>query len=132
MTKEVGDRAGQGRACGNLSHAYSALDDFQRAKDYYEHCLSIAKEVGDRVGEGHAYYCLGTSLLAEGCLNEALFHFKSSVETIGTISASCISEDVWKISFRKLFKEACNCLWQLLIRLKLTDEALYTVERGRA
>ncbi|CAH3198963.1 unnamed protein product [Porites evermanni] len=82
MTKEVGDRAGQGRACGNLGHAYSALDDFQQAKDYYEHCLSIAKEVGDRVGEGHAYYCLGTSLLAEGCLNEALFHFKSSVETI--------------------------------------------------
>ena len=45
-TKEIGDRAGEGRAYGNLSNAYQSLGDYQKAIDYDEKCLKIAKEIG--------------------------------------------------------------------------------------
>ena len=34
--KEVGDRAGEGRACGNLGNAYQTLGDFCKAAEYHE------------------------------------------------------------------------------------------------
>ena len=67
-----------------------------------------------------------------GSLNEALAHFRSSVETLNTIRASRISKDVWKISFRKVCKTAYTYLWQVLLMLQKTDEALYAAEQGRS
>ena len=52
ISKEVGDRAGEGRAYGNLGSAYYSLGDFQKAIEYHERRLKISKEVGDRAGEG--------------------------------------------------------------------------------
>ena len=56
---EVGDRAGQGRAYGNLGNAYHSLGQFQQAIEYHKQDLSIAIEVGDRAGQGRAYGNLG-------------------------------------------------------------------------
>ena len=56
----VGDRAGQGRAYGNLGIAYNSLGQFQQAIEYHKQRLSIAIEVGDRAGQGGAY---GLSLI---------------------------------------------------------------------
>ena len=94
--------------------------------------LCIAEEIGDKFSEGKAYYGLGCFLLRLGRWNEALFHFITSVEILDAIRASCISEDALKISFRNLYKGAYSCLWQVLIKLQLTDEALYAAEKGRA
>ena len=91
---------------------------------YLRLSLSIAEEVGSKFFEGQAYFQLGGCLLDLGCWNEALFHFLTSVEILDAIRASCISEDALKISFRNLFKCAYTCLWQVLIMLQLTDEAL--------
>ena len=55
----MGDRAGEGRAFGNLGNVYHSLGDFQKAMEYYERLLKISKEVGDRAGEGRAYVSLG-------------------------------------------------------------------------
>ena len=59
---EIGDRAGEGAAYGNLGVAYNSLGDFQKAIEYHEKALEIAKEIGCRAGEGRAYgkswYCL--------------------------------------------------------------------------
>ena len=52
IVKEVGDRAGEGKAYGNLGNAYHSLGKFQEAIEYHNQDLSIAKEVGDRAGEG--------------------------------------------------------------------------------
>ena len=60
MTKEVRDRAGEGRAYGSLGNAYGSLGDFSKAIEYHPQDLAIAKEVGDRAGEGIAYGNLGT------------------------------------------------------------------------
>ena len=59
--KEIGDRAGEGRAYGNLGNAYDSLGDYQRAFEYHEKHLKIAKEFGDWAGEGAAYESLGTA-----------------------------------------------------------------------
>ena len=32
---EIGDRGGEGRACGNLRDAYQSLGDHQRAIEYH-------------------------------------------------------------------------------------------------
>ena len=52
IAKEIGDRAGEGRAYGNLGNAYDSLGDYQKAIEYHEKHLKIAKEIGDRAGEG--------------------------------------------------------------------------------
>jgi tetratricopeptide (TPR) repeat protein len=60
IAKEVGDRAGQGRAYANLGIAYQSQGDFSKAIDHHTQHLAIAKEVGDRAGEGRSYGKLGT------------------------------------------------------------------------
>ena len=89
--KQNNSRIEEGRAYCNLGNAYYSLGDFQRAIEYHEKDLSIAKDVGDRAGEGSAYYNLGMSYLKLDSLNEALAHFRLSVETHNTIRASLIS-----------------------------------------
>jgi hypothetical protein len=56
IAKEVGDRAGEGKAngiYGNLVNAYhETLGNLSKAIEYHRQRLAIAKEVGDRAGEG--------------------------------------------------------------------------------
>ena len=61
MRKRWGDKAGEGRAYGNLGNAYQSLGDFRKAIQYHELRLQIAKEVGDKAGEGRAYGNLGNA-----------------------------------------------------------------------
>ena len=55
-----------------------------------------------------------------------------SVETHNTIRGSLISKDVWKIRYRTVWTNAYTYLWQVLIMLQKTNEALYAAEQGRA
>ena len=132
IAKGAGKRVVEGRAYCYLGNAYSSLNDFQQAIEYFRQYLCISEEVGDKFHEGDAYYRLGISLEKLGCWNEALFHFITSVEILDAVRARCISEDSLKISFRDLSKGAYTCLWRVLIMLQLTDEALYSAEKGRA
>ena len=72
IAKEVGDRAGEGRAYCNLGNAYDSLGDFKQAIDYYMLHLTIAKEVGDRAGEGGAYCNLGIAYRSLGDFKQAI------------------------------------------------------------
>ena len=56
IAKEIGDRAGEGAAYGNLGNAYDSLGDYQKAIEYNEKHLKIAKEIGDRAGEGRSLW----------------------------------------------------------------------------
>ena len=62
----MGDRAGEGRAYGNLGIAYESQGDFSKAITYHAQHLAIAKEVGDRAGEGQAYGNLGCAYRSQG------------------------------------------------------------------
>ena len=65
ISKELGDRAGEGKAYGNLGNVYDSLGDFQKAIEYHKRHLKISKEVGDRAGEGDAYGNLGNAYLSQ-------------------------------------------------------------------
>ena len=66
IAKEIGDKAGEGRAYGNLGNVYQSLGDYQRAIEYQEKHLKIAKEIGDRAGKGIAYGNLGNAYQSLG------------------------------------------------------------------
>ena len=72
IAKNTGDRAGEGRAYGNLGNACQCLGDFKQALEYHNQHLSIAKEVGDRAGEGRAYGNLGNACQGLGNFKQAL------------------------------------------------------------
>ena len=77
IAKEIGDRAGEGGAYGNLGIAYQSLGDYQKAMEYHEKHLKIAKEIGDRAGEGGAYGNLGISYRSLGDYEKAIeYHEK--------------------------------------------------------
>ena len=72
ISTEVGDRAGEGGAYGNLGVAYDCLGDFQKAIDYHQRHLKISTEVGDRAGEGIAYGNLGIAYRSLGDFQKAI------------------------------------------------------------
>ena len=75
--KQNNNKFEEGRAYGNLGIAYHSLGDFQRATEYHEKRLSIAKDVGDRAGEGRAYGNLGNTYRSLGDFQRAIeYHEK--------------------------------------------------------
>jgi tetratricopeptide (TPR) repeat protein len=77
VAKEVGDRAVEGSAYGNLSNAYELKGDSAKAIECHAQDLAIAKEVGDRAGEGKAYGNLGTCHMYLNEYDKAVAHFET-------------------------------------------------------
>jgi len=72
IAKEVGDRAGEGRANGNLSNAYDSQGHLAKAIEYHTQHLAIAKEMGDRVEKGKAYGNIGNAYQSLGDFSKAI------------------------------------------------------------
>ena len=53
---EIGDRAAQGRACGNLGNVHYLLGNFSRAIHFHQERLKIAREFGDRAAGMSLYF----------------------------------------------------------------------------
>ena len=132
IAKEIGDIAGEGTAYGNLGSASHGLGEHEQAIVYCEQHLRIANEVGDRAGQALACYFLGYSFELSGSLREAIEYYRSSVNLYNGMRALLSSEDEWKISFRSLHQHVYTALWTTLLKIQDTDEALCTVEQGRA
>ncbi|MBC6474270.1 MAG: tetratricopeptide repeat protein [Hormoscilla sp. GM102CHS1] len=52
-------RAENRRALVNLGNAYNYLKQYQKARDYLQQSLAVAREIGNRIGEGGALNNLG-------------------------------------------------------------------------
>ena len=77
IAKEIGDRAGEGKAYGNLGNAYDSLGDSQKAIEYHKERLTIAVEIGDRASEGGAWGDLGNAYHSLGDFQKAIeYHEK--------------------------------------------------------
>ena len=76
----MGDKAGEGRAYGNLGIAYRSLGDFHKAIEYHECDLQIAKEVGDKAGEGRAYGNLGNAYNSLGDFHKAIEYHERGLQ----------------------------------------------------
>lgn len=61
MAKELGNKAAEGEAYGNLGVAHDRLGEFITAIRYHECCLRMAKELGVRSAEGLEYGYLGNN-----------------------------------------------------------------------
>jgi tetratricopeptide (TPR) repeat protein len=59
ISREIGDRRGEGNALGNLGIAYDNLGDYHKSIEYMEQVLVLMREIGDRRGEGNALSNLG-------------------------------------------------------------------------
>ena len=81
IAKEIGDRAGEGRAYGNLGIAYDSLGDYQKVIEYHEKRLKISKEIGDRAGEGRAYVNLGSAYWSLGFYRKAIEYHAKHLKT---------------------------------------------------
>lgn len=52
ISREIGDRRGEGNQLGNLGNIYLYLGKTRKAIEYYKQILIIHREIGDRRGEG--------------------------------------------------------------------------------
>ena len=132
ITKEVGDRAGEGKAYCNLGIAYYNLGDFQKAMEYLERHLKISKEVGDRAGEGIAYSNLGNAYHSLGEFHRAIQCYKNSLIAFDHIRRNLISNDEWKITLKSTYDHINLRLWELQFKEGKVIEALLTADQGRA
>ena len=74
------DRNGEGRFLGNLGLAYYSLGQYQRAIDYLQQALEIARAIGDRNGEGGCLGNLGSAYDSLGQYQRAIDYHQQPLE----------------------------------------------------
>ncbi|XP_044288216.1 G-protein-signaling modulator 2 isoform X3 [Varanus komodoensis] len=80
IVTELGDRAAQGRAYGNLGNTHYLLGNFRSAVIAHEQRLLIAKEFGDRAAERRAYSNLGNAYIFLGEFETAAEYYKKTLQ----------------------------------------------------
>ncbi|XP_029473914.1 G-protein-signaling modulator 2 isoform X1 [Rhinatrema bivittatum] len=80
IVTELGDRAAQGRAYGNLGNTNYLLGNFRKAVMFHEQRLLIAKEFGDRPAERRAYSNLGNAFIFLGEFEMAAEYYKKTLQ----------------------------------------------------
>ncbi len=132
ISKEIGDRANEGDACLRLSYLLLSIGEEQQAMEFSKQHFIICKETGDICGEGSAYLCQAQCLYGLGFLSDAVVSYQSSVQKFNRVRSLLRSKDEWKISLRNECRIAYTALWNVLLELDRTDEALIAAEKGRA
>ncbi|XP_062836867.1 G-protein-signaling modulator 2 isoform X2 [Anolis carolinensis] len=86
IVTELGDRAAQGRAYGNLGNTHYLLGNFRSAVIAHEQRLLIAKEFGDRAAERRAYSNLGNAYIFLGEFETAAEYYKRTLQLARQLS----------------------------------------------
>ena len=122
ITKEIGDRHGEGESYGSLANDYLALGDLMKAIDFCSRQLNIAKEVGDKSLEAAAYCLLASIFESQGRLPKAVENYKASIALYDAMRSLLKSKDEWKVNFRNKAQIAYTSI----------NESLFAAEKGRA
>ncbi|XP_061406498.1 G-protein-signaling modulator 2-like isoform X2 [Lethenteron reissneri] len=80
LVRELGDRAAQGRAFGNLGNTYYLLGCFSQAVACHQERLAIAREFGDKGAERRAYSNLGNAHIFLGQFESAAEFYKKTLQ----------------------------------------------------
>ncbi|XP_059494264.1 G-protein-signaling modulator 1b isoform X7 [Stegostoma tigrinum] len=80
IVQELGDRAAQGRAYGNLGNTHYLLGNYNDAIAFHKERLSIAKEFGDKAAERRAYSNLGNAHIFLGKFDMAAEYYKKTLQ----------------------------------------------------
>ena len=132
ISKEIGDRRGEGVACFGLTNILLLLGDVQQALEFSKQHLAICKETGDICGEGCSYLRQGNCLLDLGFPSAAVVLYQTSVQQFNHFRNLLQTKEDWKISLRHQHRLAYTALWNVLLILNRTEEALVAAEKGRA
>jgi tetratricopeptide (TPR) repeat protein len=60
LSREIGDRDGEGKSLANLGITYHSLGQYDHAIDNHKKALAIHRDIGDRRSEGEDLGSLGT------------------------------------------------------------------------
>ena len=85
LRHEIGDRAGEAQAAGNLADAYSRLGRNEEAIELFRRARDLNRDVGNRYGEGVAQTNLGAALLELDRASEAVAPLEQARATFGEI-----------------------------------------------
>ena len=112
ISREIGDRRGEGAGLGNLGLAYAGLGETRKAIEYHDQALAIAREIGDRQNEGEFLCNLGKACLDLNETDKAIEHCTQSLDLVR------------KIEYRKIEGEALCTLGKAYTNLGEIDKAL--------
>ncbi|XP_022805634.1 tetratricopeptide repeat protein 28-like, partial [Stylophora pistillata] len=76
---QIGDKGGEAAAYGNLGNVLQSLDEYQKAKEYYEKALTIQMQIGDKGGEAATYGNLGNVLRSLGEYQKAKEYYEKAL-----------------------------------------------------
>jgi serine/threonine protein kinase len=79
ISREIGDRFGEGNSLGNIGIAYKDLGDTHRAIKYHKKHLVIANEIGDRRGEASALSNLGNAFSDQRDAHQAIGYYEQAL-----------------------------------------------------
>jgi tetratricopeptide (TPR) repeat protein len=85
LRHEIGDRAGEAQAAGNLADAYARLGQPEAAIELFGRARDLNHDVGNRYGEGVAQTNLGAALIDLGRAAEAAEHLERARATFEDI-----------------------------------------------
>jgi tetratricopeptide (TPR) repeat protein len=79
ISREIGDRQGEGNALGNLGNAYFSFGEVEKAIDHHSQALVISREIGDRRGESADLGNLGLAYGDLGEVEKAIDHHSQAL-----------------------------------------------------
>jgi CHAT domain-containing protein len=79
LAKQIGYRAGQSTALGNIGVVYRTLGQYPKALEYYQQSLIINKAIGDKAGEGNTLGNIGLVYQSLGQYPQALEYYQKSL-----------------------------------------------------
>jgi len=79
ISREIGDRRGEGAGLGNLGSEYGNLGEVEKAIEYHKKALVISREIGDRRGEGADLGNLGSEYGNLGQVEKAIEYYEQAL-----------------------------------------------------
>ena len=127
ISRETGNRRGEGIALYNLGTLFSALSEYAQAQAYYEQSLDIFQEIDDRDGEGDSLLNLGGVLHDLGDYAQARAYYERSLgiyqetgdrsgEGIALLNLGAVSHDLGEYAQARAYYE-----WSLAICQEMGD-----------
>ena len=133
ISKQMEDRIGEASSHGKLGIVFLLQGEYGKAKEYHEKALLMSSEAEDIKNEMDSLSNLAMTMLLEGNVDEAKSLLLAKIHKFERIlSFMTDADDQIKIS---LFDEHAHAYQFLSVLFSFTqnpDQALYTVELGRA
>ncbi len=85
ISREIGDRQGEGTSLGSLGNDYQVLGQCRKAINYYQQALDIFREIRDKQGEGHSLGNLGGAYQVLGQYEKAITCHQKSLDVLRKI-----------------------------------------------